>query len=285
MSNSTINQFPGQNQPLIERRIPKFSPHVTCMEQEAQIKVIVPEYPKREVSSSNLFGRGRKIRGGDQSDSSTTIQKAFCETCIKTKMLEQISHNVTDPSFSSKIFQLVYHCYDYFGPTIIKYIQKANPGFFGIPPAEGFQQNIPRHRPFAERPYQRDFTTPMGKPKMTAEKFNKIVNLPADLLNRKLRVNATFDYGSKLFKVVQETFVDPRHEKQVHALINQARAGNMNPGTGTKVIPGTDLFELRADNGVRIIFRQKDNMIEIAEICDKNNQDKVFKIIRQDSKK
>lgn len=62
---------------------------------------------------------------------------------------------------------------------------------------------------------------------------------------------------SKLLKEAKKTLNKQERQTSADHLINQFQIENSNPGTGTEPIPGTYLFELRANDGIRIIFRKK----------------------------
>lgn len=62
-------------------------------------------------------------------------------------------------------------------------------------------------------------------------------------------------------------------------LVRQLKAGNPNPGTGSKHLFG-GVHEARSRNGARIYFRSKPGEVEIVGKSTKDNQDKVIEILR-----
>ena len=63
------------------------------------------------------------------------------------------------------------------------------------------------------------------------------------------------------------------------ALVSQLRAGNTNPGIGTRHIFGR-VHEARARNGARVYFRSSPGRIEIVGKSTKDNQEAVIRILR-----
>lgn len=88
--------------------------------------------------------------------------------------------------------------------------------------------------------------------------------------------------SQSLRKEARKTLADKVNHRNAIALVEQYRSGNMNPGIGTSTIPGTKLSELRSKSGTRVVFEPINNTLEIKGICDKNNQNKVFKQVRKE---
>jgi hypothetical protein len=81
---------------------------------------------------------------------------------------------------------------------------------------------------------------------------------------------------------VKYTLEDLKNNKDIFHLIARYQSGTMNLVSEIKPGGGTDLFELREAYGTHVVFRENNDIIRIAGICDKNNQDKVFDLLRDE---
>ena len=70
------------------------------------------------------------------------------------------------------------------------------------------------------------------------------------------------------------------HQESLDRLVEQLRAGNSNPGIGTKPI-GSGLSEARARDGARVYFRTSDTGIEILGKSNKANQEAVIREVQR----
>jgi hypothetical protein len=62
-------------------------------------------------------------------------------------------------------------------------------------------------------------------------------------------------------------------------LVEQYRSGNRLPGIKTRLLPRTCVTELKARSGARIYFQEKNDIIEVVAICDKDNQNQVSYLV------
>jgi hypothetical protein len=295
-----INQFPVEHQARIERVISKSSLDVIHMTHEpmAKIKCVVPEYPKRKISSSNLFGQGQKLRGGgDPLDLVNELDKVSFRTVYSPEFLRYIFQ---DPERTKRFINFILYknlltlqsIYQNLPsevkqlflselPKVIKYLGYLRTlNSMRFPAAEGFQPNIPQYRQLGAEPGRHSLGL-WAKPKLSEKDLRAMLNKPADLASVKLQVDSKIFLYDNLTKEAQKTLGDPLNRKTADALIEQYRSGNKNPGIGTEAIPGTKLFELRGKYGTRVIMRVKDGIINVVAICNKKNQTKVFEMVRK----
>jgi hypothetical protein len=59
-------------------------------------------------------------------------------------------------------------------------------------------------------------------------------------------------------------------------------AGNRNPGAGSSIIHGTSVLELRSDYGTRVFVRESPDIVEIAALCHKNQQDATLQLVKKE---
>jgi RHS repeat-associated protein len=69
------------------------------------------------------------------------------------------------------------------------------------------------------------------------------------------------------------------HQRSVDALTTQLAKGNLNPGSGTRLVFG-DVFEARARDGARVYFRRSGNTITVVGKSTKANQGRVISILK-----
>lgn len=109
-----------------------------------------------------------------------------------------------------------------------------------------------------------------------------ILNRPADVAKAKQEITSAIFDRHGISKEAQKTLENLTRREEVNHLIDQIHLGNKKPGTGTKAVPGTYLFESRTKNGTRVMWLKKDNIIYIVAICTKDNEKKVFTLLRKD---
>lgn len=277
----------------------------------AKIKVTVSEYPKREILSSNLFGQGLKMRGVDNStlvqelrklsfrmlhiptfvkslNENPELRKQFISfVCFQNEIVvTQVLRNIKmvlleNPdeeivrTFGNLVFQLILTDI----PRSVKYgkiyFETTRSWFF--PGAEALQPIIPRHRAIGKL-YARDL-----KPKLSAETFNRMYNWPADPANGKMELVSAIPNNKRIFKETKKTLRAQSRSKHLSGLLEQCVSGNPSPGIESNLISGTDLIKLRADDGTRAAIRKKNNTIELVAVWDKNNEKKIYPLLRKDS--
>jgi hypothetical protein len=59
----------------------------------------------------------------------------------------------------------------------------------------------------------------------------------------------------------------------------------MNPGLGTRVVPGTCISELRGSRGANLYFQEKNDIIEVVAISDKNSRRLVIATLKLEYQK
>jgi hypothetical protein len=275
MAKHEINELPLAKTP-IEQRISQPGLQFAPTAPEPKIKVFASEYPKCEISSKGLFGQPRKIKNNNSS---------FTEIKETEKLLEirggQFSSNGGHCVFEE--LELLRHKAG-LSPTrkkpTPKYPTPKYSAFIQRQPPFGEIGNQPPVGPGGKQSYDRNLERHAHKPKMSDEKFNAFLNRPADVAKGKLETKSSIPEGV-LEKEAQKTLQKSDRQKTANGLINKFQSGNSNPGIGTRTIHGTPLFELRGDDGTRVIYLQKDDTMEIFEICDKANQKKVFSAVRE----
>ena len=67
-------------------------------------------------------------------------------------------------------------------------------------------------------------------------------------------------------------FEDPANQTDILYLLGQYRTGNLSPSFGIRAVPGTCLSELRTSRGTSIYFQEKNDIIEVVAISEKNNR-------------
>ena len=76
------------------------------------------------------------------------------------------------------------------------------------------------------------------------------------------------------------TLSDLANKTDLIDLVKQYRSKNRLPGIKTRAVPRTCLTELRAKSGVRIYFQEKNDVIKVVAISDKDNQNEVIYMLR-----
>jgi hypothetical protein len=67
-------------------------------------------------------------------------------------------------------------------------------------------------------------------------------------------------------------FEDPANQTDILYLLGQYRTGNLSPSFGIRAVSGTCLSELRTSRGTSIYFQEKNDIIEVVAISEKNNR-------------
>ncbi|WP_283136453.1 polymorphic toxin-type HINT domain-containing protein [Rhizohabitans arisaemae] len=71
------------------------------------------------------------------------------------------------------------------------------------------------------------------------------------------------------------------NQKGLDHLFDQLSKGNMNPGSGTEFLKGTDVMYARTKDGARLYFRKVGNTIVVVAKSNKKNQQKVIDRLRE----
>lgn len=317
-SKQDINQFPLETQARIERVISESSLKVADirLESTANIKVMMPEYPKRGIVPSNLFGQRQKLkksstlvpRGGDKSDKlnelsklsfrvvntpammrcirqSPQLQKQLINflVCKNQLVLNQVLPNLVNSIFNSPNFEIFN---DLTGPAfnlildqIPRSVRHLKGAFYNaLPGADAFQQPIIQHRKVEVSPHQHNSAL-YSKSKKTIIELEAMLNKPAEL--GKMEVQSPLANDNSLRKEALKTFKDPANKRHAKNLIERCRAGDTSPGSGSQPIYGSGMFELWLDYGTRVAIRKINGTIEVGAIFDKHNQRKVLDLVRK----
>lgn len=265
MAKHEINELPLAKTP-IEQIISQPGLQFAPTAPQPKIKVFASEYPKCEISSKGLFGQPRKIKNNNSS---------FTEIKETEESLKIRGGDLPSNGGSFRPEGVVPN---QMGKTPTPRKRSPwNPIRKYSPPS----QTRPPVGPGGKQSYDRNLERHARKPKMSDEKFNAFLNRPADVAKGKLETKSSIPPEGVLEKEAQKTLQNSDRQKTANGLINKFQSGNSNPGIGTRPIHGTPLFELRGDDGTRVIFLQKDDIMEIFGICDKDNQDPVFSAVRE----
>jgi hypothetical protein len=93
---------------------------------------------------------------------------------------------------------------------------------------------------------------------------------------REVKMSSTVGEDAFLTKAAQQAGRNERVQQEMDSLARQLREGNMNPGLGSKSLPGTDVSYARGRNGARLFFRNVDGGIQIVGKADKGNETAVI---------
>lgn len=88
--------------------------------------------------------------------------------------------------------------------------------------------------------------------------------------------------NKKLLKYAQQAGVS--HGDSINRLLANFMNGNVDPGSGTKHL-FSGVFELRSRNGARVYFRFTEEGTEIVGYSNKNNQQQVINILKEEYSK
>jgi RHS repeat-associated protein len=92
-----------------------------------------------------------------------------------------------------------------------------------------------------------------------------------------IKVSSTIGDDPILTKAAQQAGRNQRVQQEMDDLFSQLSQGNMNPGMGNKVVPGTDVHYARGRNGARLFFRNANGGIQVVGKADKGNESAVIR--------
>lgn len=276
-----------------------------------ETEVVDPVYPQLAAFGGDLFGQGRRMRGGgggDYLESLKELQKlAFRPTyselirdglnngSVSTAIKFIVDHNLfivhhVTANFAARVFNNpdyeIFQCFSYSGfnlllngiPGLVRYYNFR----MQFPGAEAFVPQNPQHPQLGGKLNDHQVSLYMGKPKTTMAELYQMANKPADPLAGKMKVQDKFMKHKRLANESLDTIRNPRDKRNATTLLEQYRTGNLNPGIGSRKIHGTaDLYELRAIHGARVAYRRNGDIIEVWAIFNKNNQEIVLPILQK----
>lgn len=277
LSKKEVTEFLNETQVLIERIILQPSLRVASAAQKSKIKFVAPENPKREISSRGLVDQSQKIKNNNSSTAETKKIKEILK--VRGGGFLENSWNWIQEKIKA-----------YF-----KSQKKRDSGSSRVPGADSFVLNNPRkgrvdkdnpkalriirNNPNKERSEKK--TKPeMGKRKWTDGEVDSRFS-PKDEQGKQ-NCRSQIEQSSFFLKEAKAILNDPRNEKDLIYLMEQCRDGNKTPGSGTKVVPGTCLRELREKDGARPYFKETNGIMEVVAISGKDDRKLVIDTLKSE---
>ena len=96
------------------------------------------------------------------------------------------------------------------------------------------------------------------------------------LVHNVCKAKSSIKQNSSLVKEANK--LSGRLQQEADNLVNAFRAGNLNPGIGSKHLTG-DIYYLRGRNGARVFYRMVDNTMDILGKATKGNEQKVIDLV------